>query len=212
MRTRMKSDQRRAAIVTAAVHLFAEKGFRGATTRELAGAVGVTEPVLYQHFRTKGELYSAIIESQADAGQHRSVELQQAMDAEDDRGFLAAIGDLILERSEQDPDFIRLLLFSALERHELAPLFYERQLRPFFDLVSGYIHRRVESRVFRRLDPQITARAFIGMFAYQGLLGELFHDSTIRKNRKQFVEEMVTTFLQGVCCRRPGGRTLAERE
>ena len=64
----MKSDERRDAIVHSAIHLFAEKGFRGATTRELAAAAGVTEPVLYQHFRTKSDLYSAIIEAKAGGG------------------------------------------------------------------------------------------------------------------------------------------------
>jgi AcrR family transcriptional regulator len=39
--------------VKAAIHLFAEKGFRGATTRGLAAALGVSGPVLYQHFKNK---------------------------------------------------------------------------------------------------------------------------------------------------------------
>src|SRR5579862_4887517 len=71
MKTRMKSEDRRAAIVHSAIHVFAEKGFRGATTRELAAAPGVTEPILYQHFRTKGELYSGIIEAQAQQASKR---------------------------------------------------------------------------------------------------------------------------------------------
>ena len=65
---RMSSEERRAAIVHAACRLFAERGFRGTTTRELAAAVGVTEPVLYEHFRTKRDLYSAIIGEKAKAG------------------------------------------------------------------------------------------------------------------------------------------------
>ncbi|HZT32992.1 MAG TPA: TetR/AcrR family transcriptional regulator [Bryobacteraceae bacterium] len=199
MRTRMSSSQRRAAIVASAVHLFAEKGFRGTTTRQLAAAVGVTEPVLYQHFRTKGELYSAIIESQAAAGQHYSAGLRKAMDEENDCDFLAALGNLILDRNEQDPDFTRLLMFSALERHELAPLFFERQVLPFFETVAGYIRRRVRNGAFRPLDPEIAARAFIGMFAYQGLIAELFHDLGTRKSRKKIVKEMVGAFLEGVC-------------
>ncbi len=68
MKVRMKSEERRAAIVRSAIHLFAEKGFRGTTTRELAAAAGITEPVLYQHFRAKSDLYSAIIEAKAGGG------------------------------------------------------------------------------------------------------------------------------------------------
>src|SRR5580692_3109463 len=99
MTTRMKSEERRAAIVRSAIHLFAEKGFRGTTTRELAAAAGITEPVLYQHFRAKGD---------------------------DDRAFFRAIGVMILRRYQEDPELSRLLFFSSLERHELAELFFER--------------------------------------------------------------------------------------
>ena len=63
MKTRMRGEERYAAIVRCAIRLFAEKGFRGATTRELASALGVTEPVLYRHFPTKRDLYNAIIEA-----------------------------------------------------------------------------------------------------------------------------------------------------
>ena len=38
MAVRMKSEDRRADILRTAIHLFAGKGFRGTTTRELAGA------------------------------------------------------------------------------------------------------------------------------------------------------------------------------
>ena len=65
---RLSSQQRRSAILGTAIRLFAERGFRGVTTRELAAAVGVSEPVLYQHFPSKKELYSAIIEASKDEG------------------------------------------------------------------------------------------------------------------------------------------------
>ena len=59
----MTATERRAAIIQAAMKLFSERGFRGTTTREIASAVGVSEPVLYQHFPSKGDLYTAIIET-----------------------------------------------------------------------------------------------------------------------------------------------------
>src|SRR5580658_2538461 len=119
MTTRMKSEERRAAIVEAAIHLFAEKGFRGTTTRGLAAALGVSGPVLYRHFKTKRDLYSAIIEVKAQQGDRQGAGLPLLGAAGDDRAFFQCLGNLILERYEDDPDFMRLLLFSALEGHEL---------------------------------------------------------------------------------------------
>jgi AcrR family transcriptional regulator len=62
MKTTLKlsSDERRAAIIRAVRHVFAEKGFDGATTRELADAAGVSEALLFKHFPHKEAIFSAM--------------------------------------------------------------------------------------------------------------------------------------------------------
>jgi AcrR family transcriptional regulator len=59
--TRLDSDERRKAIVLAAVPLFARNGFAGTTTRELAAAAGVSEALLFKHFPSKESLYREIL-------------------------------------------------------------------------------------------------------------------------------------------------------
>jgi TetR/AcrR family transcriptional regulator, transcriptional repressor of aconitase len=59
--TRLDSDERRKAIVSAAVPLFARNGFAGTTTRELAAAAGVSEALLFKHFPSKQSLYREIL-------------------------------------------------------------------------------------------------------------------------------------------------------
>jgi AcrR family transcriptional regulator len=56
----MSGPDRKAAIVRAALPLFAQKGFARTTTRDLAKAAGVSEPLLYRHFPSKDALYLAI--------------------------------------------------------------------------------------------------------------------------------------------------------
>ncbi len=198
MKTRMKSEQRRAAIVRTAIHLFAEKGFRGATTRELAAAAGVTEPVLYRHFKTKGELYTAIIEAKAQEANLRAADLAQLARRGDDREFFLAVGELILRRYETDPEISRLLLFSCLERHQLAGLFLDKLFLDFYKLVAAYIRRRIRAGAFRKVSPEIATRGFIGMIAYHGLFGLLFPTRFGPPNRPRVVDQMVTVFLAGV--------------
>jgi AcrR family transcriptional regulator len=70
-KSRLSSEERKRVIVEAAIQLFSERGFQGTTTRELAAAAGVTEPVLYQHFETKRDLYSALIETKSMEGKER---------------------------------------------------------------------------------------------------------------------------------------------
>src|SRR5215475_12520949 len=59
--TKLSSEERRAAIITAVRRLFADKGFHGTTTRELADAAGVSEALLFKHFPNKEALYSAML-------------------------------------------------------------------------------------------------------------------------------------------------------
>ena len=50
---KLSGDERRAAIIKAVQRVFAEKGFDGTTTRELASAAGVSEALLFKHFPNK---------------------------------------------------------------------------------------------------------------------------------------------------------------
>jgi AcrR family transcriptional regulator len=59
---RLTAEARREAIVEAVRDVFAEKGFDGTTTRELAKAAGVSEALLYKHFPSKESLYAAMLE------------------------------------------------------------------------------------------------------------------------------------------------------
>src|SRR3712207_6339125 len=65
---RMSADDRRRQIAEVTIRLFAERGFRGTTTKEIAQAAGVSEAIIFRHFATKEELYTAIIDSKGCAG------------------------------------------------------------------------------------------------------------------------------------------------
>jgi AcrR family transcriptional regulator len=57
---RLSGEERRAAIIRAVRRVFADKGFDGTTTRELAEAAGVSEALLFKHFPNKVALYTAM--------------------------------------------------------------------------------------------------------------------------------------------------------
>lgn len=57
---KLSSDDRRAAIIKAVRRVFADKGFDGTTTRELADAAGISEGLLFKHFPSKEALFTAM--------------------------------------------------------------------------------------------------------------------------------------------------------
>jgi AcrR family transcriptional regulator len=60
--TRPSADATRERIVVAALDLFSELSFDGATTREIAARAGVTQPLVGYHFSSKDELWVAAVD------------------------------------------------------------------------------------------------------------------------------------------------------
>ncbi|MBX3351578.1 MAG: TetR/AcrR family transcriptional regulator [Phycisphaeraceae bacterium] len=60
--SRLPAAQRKEQLLDTAATLFAERGYAGATTAELAKAAGVTEPIIYRHFESKRDLFVALID------------------------------------------------------------------------------------------------------------------------------------------------------
>ena len=49
-------------IIKEAIELFSRLGYKGTTVRKIAGAVGIKQSALYNHFRNKEEIFETIIE------------------------------------------------------------------------------------------------------------------------------------------------------
>ncbi|HSW47324.1 MAG TPA: TetR/AcrR family transcriptional regulator [Phycisphaerae bacterium] len=63
---RMKAEDRRQQLLESAARCFARHGYRGTTTAMIAAEAGISEPIIYRHFRTKQALFIALIKKVAD--------------------------------------------------------------------------------------------------------------------------------------------------
>ena len=191
-------DVKRQDILKAAMELFAKKGFRGTTTRDLAAAADVNEAIIFRYFTNKTELYRAILEEKVHEGQgEQHKEAAEIAMNSDPQAFLEFIGHKFMERHEQDTTFMRLLLFSALEGHELSDMFLSAiAIR---DPMAAYLERQMERGTFRRMDPYLAARAFVGMFVCHTQMQEIFGQKKIREyDRNEVVRTFVSIYLSGM--------------
>lgn len=192
----MKRDRRQQIIATA-MELFGKKGFRGTTTRDLATEADVNEAIIFRHFKTKEELYSAIIEQKAGERDSYHEELERLATVGDDEQFLEAVGRTFLEKHETDTTFMRLLLFSALEGHQLSDMFVSSMAERH--PIANYIKRRIGDGAFRQVDPQLAARALMGMFASFIMWQEIFGFKNKQpRDREEVVRIFVSIFLSGM--------------
>ncbi|PND54464.1 hypothetical protein CRM90_27900 [Mycobacterium sp. ENV421] len=56
------TDERREMIITAAIRVFAYRGYDAATVQEVADLVGITRPAIHHHFPGKAPLYRAALD------------------------------------------------------------------------------------------------------------------------------------------------------
>jgi AcrR family transcriptional regulator len=201
---RPAGDERRRQILDEAIRCFAAKGFRGTTIRELAGRVGLTEAALYRYFPSKEALYQAIIDEKT-ASPHPIEPLEAAAQASDDRAVFGGLARSLLAAVEADPSFLRILLHTGLEGHELAAPFFASRVRHLREFVAGYIERRMTEGAFRALDPKLAARAFLGMVMDYLIVREVFHQRDVYpEGPEQVAETFTAILLDGLRAREPG--------
>jgi AcrR family transcriptional regulator len=206
---RPSGQERQAGLIAAAASLFAAKGFNGTTTKEIAKAAGVSEALVFKHFPTKQALYAAILAEKVTVGELLEAVEEAARKRDDRRVFTLIAGFRI--RPGVDPTLLRLLLFSALEGHELSDMFFGKHHKVFYDHLAAYIGIRVEEGAFRKVDPLLAARAFIGMVVHHRLLHEIF-GVPMHRPHDETVSSYVDLFLHGLIHKpprsiRPGSRS-----
>ena len=203
--TRMAAEDRRHQILHVAVTLFSQRGFGGTTTKEIAQAAGVSEAMVFRHYATKQELYSAILDHKACSGDRMNPEemVAEALRLKDDRAVFERLALGALSHHEADPEFQRLLLHSALEKHELVEMFFEKFLRRVYELLGGYIAERQRDGAMIKIDPAIIVRAFIGMIIHHSLNNNLWDPERRLLNisneeaAKQFTEILLNGISAG---------------
>ena len=188
--------ERQASIIAAAATLFAQKGFNGTTTREIAKTAGISEALLFRYFPTKRALYAAILAEKSQLSQLLA-SVDEAAKKRDDVRVFTLIASFRIHRGGSDPSLLRLLLFSALEGHELSDMFFRNRHRVFYEYLAGYIARRTREGAFWKVDPLLAAQSFIGMIVYHRLLHEIFKVPP-HCTPEEAVAGYVDVFLEGL--------------
>ncbi len=194
-RRQQRIDRRRGEILAAAAGVFADKGYAGTTTREIALAADIAEGTLYNYFPSKRDILLAIVEE-------TPAPMEAALAAAGDIRDRAALVDLV-DRSLALPvsriPFLRAVLAEAWTDEELFHAFGHRRLAAIHRVLADFIRRRVADGTFRPIDPDLTAQMIIGMFA--GVLLPLIRGASAPPadaERRAIAEAMAGLLLDGV--------------
>ena len=156
-----RAEATRARLVEAAIAAFAEKGFHGTTTRDIAAAAGMSPAALYVHHRSKEELLYLI----SRAGHERTLTLVRKAIAGGGtpvEKLRRVVYDFAVHHAERHTE-------SRIVNYELAALSPDhrtdiRGIRQQIEAeVRGLVESGVASRDFDSPDPRMAAVALLSL-------------------------------------------------
>ncbi len=168
----------REKILEVAEARFARRGFAGVGLREVAEAAGLGKSSLFHHFRSKAQLYFAVL---ARVLGRIGLQVQPALSvpgAPAER--LDRVIDALVDSLAEHPSAARLLLRALFEDDDLSPedealpeaRESERQIESLIGAMSGLLREGVDAGAFRPLSVRHTLQTLIGATVYHFASGE----------------------------------------
>jgi AcrR family transcriptional regulator len=194
-RRQRRIARRRGRILAAAAQVFAQQGYAGATTRDIAEAADLAEGTLYNYFGGKREILLAI----ARESETPMVRALQELGGLEGRQAMVALFEKALDISEAQLPFTQTLVSEAWVDDDILQEFVVVRLKQIHQLLTALIAAQVESGVFRPVDPNLGAQLVMGMFgglilpALRGVAPLPSH-----QERRTIAEKVVGVLLEGV--------------
>jgi AcrR family transcriptional regulator len=185
-------DQTRLRILGAARELYADKGTRGTTTREVADRAGVNEATLFRHFGTKGQLLLAMLEHYSgDAVLPALLEEVRALPTLDAQ--LLRIGLSTIEAIRGREDLIKVSMAEEVSNPEGSTCAWRTPLAARLRL-ADFLREKVDAGALRG-DADTLARLFLSLFFAYVMARKLWADSEMPAERA--ARTIVELFLNG---------------
>lgn len=172
-RREAESPGTREVILEASLDVFAEKGFGGATTREIATRADVPLGLLRYHFGSKLKLWQAAVDrsfAEVDAGLEAAQRArQEGLDeVEQMRAGIRAHVHFVAKR----PEFVRLMHDEGKRRGPRMRWIVDRHVKPMFERLVPMIRRL---QALGRLPEDIDPLHFV--YALIGAIDVIFHQA-----------------------------------
>ena len=184
-------------LLGATMKLVSEKGYLGATTREIAREAGVSELTLFRHFGSKEKLFEGML------GQYtflpRLKELQPQLVGLSYEDALMTIAKRFLLTLKEQKSFIKIMYSEANLYPDKVLKVYTATGDELRATLSAYFASLQKKGVLRKVSPDTSARMLLSMLFAYFRAEELMRGRDITKKGKmdRDVREIVDIFVHG---------------
>jgi AcrR family transcriptional regulator len=185
-----RAENQRERIVQEAAVLFARSGFDASSLNELAEEIGISKAGIYHYFKTKQDVYDALIVQTLQGLVEYVSEVVAGMDAPVDQllAFMTAHADYF----ERNYAAFRAMLvsFTSMSAPESRREAVELRTR-YEQLLRGIIAQGVAEGSFREVDPAWTGRAVLSMLNWMARWFQPGGEKTAAEVAQEYVDLLV---------------------
>lgn len=192
----MRRERTRQKILEAGLRLFSEKGFIGATTKEIAKEAGIAEITLFRHFPTKDSLFEEVISEYSFLPTMRNLlpEIRQLPY----ENALNELANRFLDNLFLRKDLIRIMQSEIQRYPEQIQKVYNSLIDEVIGTLASYFEEMQRKGILREFDAPMGARAFLGMFFSYFNAQEFKMRKKFREDdREKTIHEYVKIFARG---------------
>jgi AcrR family transcriptional regulator len=193
-----RKHDKRSAIVSAAKDSFLKSGYSGMSMSGLIETLGGSKATLWRHFRSKEDLFAAVLED-AVGGYGRAL-AQRLLLSDDLRSALVVFCHDIVAKmlSDEGLALSRLITAEGGRFPEVGKLFYAQAAGPVEASLAAYLRRYMDSGAVIQDDPRRLARTLLDLcqgFQQRRLWGlELLNDEDIAIEASRIADVFLRAF------------------
>ncbi|KIG03245.1 TetR/AcrR family transcriptional regulator [Caballeronia concitans] len=150
---RVKTEEKRQAIIDAAFQVFSEVGFERASMSEIAARAGGSKATLYSYYESKEVMFADVMMA---AAEEAKVAVELLKSAAPVRETLLKFGKHYLAATLTPQVMaVRRLAHHEGGRSTVGALFYERGPKPAWQLMTDFLQRAIEAKELRNCNPEV---------------------------------------------------------
>jgi len=197
-----KGSKTKDKILKTSLKLFASKGYKATTVRDIAGAMGVKQSALYNHFKNKDAILETLISNLTSSA---IVTLFDGKDAQElhkqGKALLASIATTfkLLSFDGQNEALYKLLMQEIFRNEGIREIYNEHFYQENVKKLSGIFFGMMQEELIKSSDPLLLANEFFSpLFFYQMQVSLLKLDKKSTSSVVSMFEKHVDYFWDNI--------------
>jgi AcrR family transcriptional regulator len=192
----MKKSETKRKLLDATMKLISEKGYLGATTREISRLAGVTELTLFRHFGTKERLFEEVLNNYTFLP--RLMELLPELDGLSYEDALELIATRFLLTLKERKAMVKIMYSEVTVYPEKIRKVYNKFIDDMRSTLAVYFETMQKRGIVRKIRPQMAARVFLGILFSYFRSEEILRPEGMQKSKmKRNIREIIDMFTHG---------------